>query len=71
MNNIAEGFERQNNKEFVRFLYIARGSCGEVRSMSHLALKLGYFTEKEFKEISDKSTEISKIIYGFIVSIRA
>lgn len=45
-NNIAEGFERQSNKELIRFLFIAKGSCGEVRNMIYLATKLN-FVEKE------------------------
>lgn len=49
MNNIAEGFERKGNKEFAYFLYIAKGSCGEVRSMLILAKELGKINEKEFK----------------------
>lgn len=69
MNNIAEGFERQNSKEFIRFLYIARGSCGEVRSMSYLAFRLKYFSQSNFKEVYQKSTEISKMLYGLIKAV--
>jgi four helix bundle protein len=43
MNNIAEGFERKSNKEFKQFLFIAKGSAGEVRSMLHMALELNIF----------------------------
>jgi len=42
MNNITEGFERRSDAEFKRFLFIAKGSCGEVRSMLYLALELRY-----------------------------
>jgi four helix bundle protein len=48
MNNIAEGFERNTKKEFSYFLFIAKGSCGEVRSMLYLALEFGYINKKQF-----------------------
>ncbi|MEA3318067.1 MAG: four helix bundle protein, partial [Bacteroidota bacterium] len=44
MNNIAEGFERKSNNEFKQFLFIAKGSCGEVRSMLYLANELKYLS---------------------------
>src|SRR3989339_952774 len=62
MNNIAEGFERQSNKEFSKFLFIAKGSCGEVRSMLYLSLKFEYINNAQFKELKDVSLEISKML---------
>src|SRR3989344_2104647 len=53
-NNIAEGFERRSNNEFRQFLFIAKGSCGEVRSMAHAALSLSYISEKSSIEINEK-----------------
>jgi four helix bundle protein len=69
MNNIAEGFERKGNKEFAYFLYVAKGSCGEVRSMLILAKELGKITEKEYEITFKEAEEISKMISGFIKTL--
>jgi len=65
-NNVAEGFERRSNKEFKQFLYIAKGSCGEVRSMTYIALELKFISKEEFEKIYSLSLEISKLLSGFI-----
>ena len=69
MNNIAEGFERKSNNEFKHFLFIAKGSCGEVRSMLILASKLNKLTENKAEELKNLSLEISKMISGLIKSL--
>ena len=69
MNNIAEGFERKSNNEFKHFLFIAKGSCGEVRSMLYLAKELNKITDNDFKTLFQTSEEISKIISGFIKTL--
>ena len=66
MNNIAEGFERQTNKEFSHFLYIAKGSCAEVRSMCCVALELGYILQADFEKINKLSSDTAKLISGLI-----
>lgn len=66
MNNIAEGFERRGDKEFKHFLFIAKGSCGEVRSILHIAKDLGYINLESFEKLHSLSTEISKLLSGFI-----
>lgn len=69
MNNIAEGFERKSDKEFKYFLFIAKGSCGEVRSMLHLALKFEYVDRKQYEKYYDLSVKISKLLSGFIKTL--
>lgn len=70
MNNIAEGFERKSNKEFKQFLYIAKGSSGEVRSMVILAKDIGYLSDKQYAGILELSEEIARIITGLIKSMK-
>lgn len=68
-NNIAEGFERQSNKELRNFLFIAKGSCGEVRSMLYLAKNLGFLDDRSSGRLSSSTIEISRILSGFIKTI--
>jgi len=69
MNNIAEGFERKSNKEFRQFLYISKGSCGEVRSMLYLAKDLKKVDDDKFKKLYGLSIEISKLLSGLIKTL--
>ena len=69
MNNIAEGFERKTNNEFKQFLYVAKGSCGELRSMIYLAKSLKYLSDDNASVLLKKSTEVSKILSGLIKTL--
>ncbi len=69
MNNIAEGFERKSNNEFKYFLYISKGSCGEVRSMLLLAYELNKISIADYQEMNVLSEEISKMLPGFIKTL--
>jgi four helix bundle protein len=66
LSNIAEGFERGSNTEFVQFLYIAKGSCGEVRAQLTVAMDQGYVTEAECERLSDTCRVISGMLSSFI-----
>ena len=65
-SNIAEGFERNTDKEFVYFLYVSKASAGEVRSQLYLALDLNYISKIEFDELYLNVSDISKLLSGFI-----
>jgi len=65
-SNIAEGFERQTDKEFVQFLYIAKGSCGELRTQIYLALKLSYIEKTAGKKLIEQTKQVSSKISKLI-----
>jgi len=65
-NNIAEGFENQSNKQMTQFLYIAKGSCGELRSQIYLMSSLDLITKEDQSDLYNKCIEISKMLAGFI-----
>lgn len=64
--NISEGFERDSNKEFIRFLFIARASCGECRTFLHLASRLELIDKKIVNNLIKETIELSSMIYGLI-----
>jgi len=65
MNNISEGYERDNNREFIKFLGYSKGSAGEVRSMLYVALDLNYISNDQFKICYDKAVSIITQISNF------
>ncbi len=65
-NNIAEGFERNGDKEFVRFLIISKGSCGEVRSLLYNAIDLSYIDKEQFQNFYNQCDILSRKLSAFI-----
>ncbi len=70
MSNIAEGFERGGDKEFLQFLAQAKGSCGEVRSQLYVALDQEYVNTTIFEELSGRASEVNRMISGFMKYLR-
>jgi len=66
MNNIAEGFARKSNKEFIRFLDIAQSSCIEVKSMTYVFQDLGYLPQEKIEKIRNKTDDTKKLTLGLI-----
>ena len=66
MSNIAEGFERGGNQEFIQFLYVAKGSCGEVRSQLYVALDQGYVDQKVTESLFTVLKRLSVMIKHLI-----
>jgi four helix bundle protein len=63
-SNVAEGYERNSNKEFIRFLNIAKGSGGELRTQLYISRKLEFLKKPDFDRLVAGSKEISKMLHG-------
>lgn len=71
-NNIAEGYERGTTSDLVNFLYIARGSCGETRSMTHFAVRLGGMEDEteEIENVRALCESVSRQLFGWIDALQ-
>jgi four helix bundle protein len=68
-NNLAEGFERGSDRDFKRFLFIAQGSCSEVKSMLHVGVRLKYLEKESYIVMNRRVTEIGKMLFGLSNSL--
>ena len=70
LSNIAEGFEREGDKEFLYFLSVAKGSCGEARAQLYIAFDREYLTPEQFAAVKQKLLETSRRIAGLMKYLR-
>jgi four helix bundle protein len=66
ISNIAEGYESQNNRTFIRYLFIAKGSAAEIRAQAYVALDHGYITQENFDTLYQLTDQTSRRIRGLI-----
>lgn len=65
-SNIVEGFEKNNNNEFIRFLKISKGSIGEVRNQLYIALVAGYINNDGFKKLDERLSKLASQVGAFV-----
>lgn len=70
MSNIAEGFERGTQQEFINYIYIAKGSAGEVRAQLYIALDVGYLNLETFKYLNGLAMDCSRLLQSFAEKIK-
>ena len=70
-SNISEGFERESNNQFIYFLIIAKGSCGELRTQLYLTNRIGYIDEKTHALLKEKCVVVSKQLSNFIKYLKS
>ena len=70
MANVAEGFDRGGDKEFIQFLSVSKGSCGEVKSHLYVALDQQYISPAQFSRLYNSSDEVGRLLSGFMGYLR-
>jgi len=70
MGNVAEGFDRGGDKEFIQFLSFSKGSCGEVKSHLYVALDQEYVTPPQFTHLYDQADEVGRLLSGFMAYLQ-
>ena len=70
MGNVAEGFERGGDKEFIQFLSISKGSCGEVKSHLYVALDQQYVNDAQFNRLYSSADEVGRLLAGFMAYLK-
>ena len=71
MSNIAEGFSRRGNKEFIQFLFISKSSVAEVQSQLYVAMDQNYISQAVFDQIYNQAEKVSKLSSGFIKYLKS
>jgi four helix bundle protein len=71
LSNIAEGFERGGDKEFVQFIAVAKGSSAEARAQLYVALDQAYINQETFERLSDSTVQISRMLSGLMKYLRS
>jgi len=71
MSNIAEGFSRRSNKEFIQYLFISKSSAAEVQSQLYVALDQKYISKEVFQTIYSQAEKVSKLCSGFIKYLKS
>ena len=65
-SNISEGYERNTNKDFIRFLYISKGSCSELRTQIYIAISTGLFDAEKGEQLLESTRKISAMLHNYI-----
>ena len=70
MGNVAEGYDRGGDKEFIQFLSVSKGSCGEVKSHLYVALDQQYINPIQFNQLYNSADEVGRLLAGFMAYLK-